>query len=384
MITAMLAVDVLWLTLQNLWVFVNLRVWPRPQAACQDAARLPTVSLLIPARDEARRIATCIAQARAQTYPLLEIAVLDDQSGDATFAISLAAARGDSRVHVLPGTKLPAGVYGKAHACHQLSIFAHGEWLLFVDADTNLEPSCVSQLIATATFRGSDVITGFPRVANDTLTGWLATSMMVFTIATHLPVGLIERSKNPRFVAGSGMVMMLSREAYAQIGGHAAAGQHIVDDMAMLRAAKAAGLQVSLVDLSQIASVRMYDTKAEVWQGFSKNLYAGLGRSPLLLGFVVTLYIFWYILPLLMIAALSVAAFAHLWDAHLTRWLAYSSLASALGILLKGQTDHRFGVPAKYSLCAPLSAALLIGIGLHSFWQDIRGHGHVWKGRRYS
>lgn len=383
MIHLSLTVDALFLLVLNVWVWSNLRMWPKPVA--QDSAQsfVPPVSLLIPARNEAMHIGACIHSARKQCYTHLEIAVLDDLSDDHTYSESLQAADGDQRVHVQKGVPLVNGSYGKPHACQQLADQARGDWLLFVDADTFLEPLCVARLVATARRRNSDVVTGFPKVVNNTLTGWLATSMMVFTIAVHLPVVLIERTRDARMVAGSGMVMLISREAYARIGGHATAAQHIVDDMALLRAAKAAGLRVSLIDLSMLASVRMYETRGQVWAGFSKNLYAGLGRSPALLFGVIVLYAYWYLYP---IAVLLASLFwPASWDFYDRLFALYGSVVVwALGAVLKGQVDRRFGVPTRYSLCACLSASLLIGIALRSFWQDVRGQGYVWKGRRYS
>ncbi|MCY0901036.1 MAG: glycosyltransferase [Firmicutes bacterium] len=373
----------LWLLVQSAWVTLNLRQWPRlATSAGPPGLTPPLVSLLIPARNEAHRIRETLDSVLAQDYSPLELIALDDQSTDETLDVLNHYAERPRPVRVLTGRPLPSGAFGKAHACQQLANAASGHWLLFVDADVVLTPDAASRLIATAVARKADVLTGFPRVDNTCLTAWLATSMMVFTIAAHLPVRLVERSPNPRFVAGSGMVMLLSRKAYDQIGGHATAAQHIVDDMTMLRAAKAASLRVSLVDISACASVQMYQTATQVWDGFRKNLYAGLGRSPWLLGLVMLLYTCWYLVPPVLVLVSLIALF-------LTHERAYAfagllaAAATGIGVFMKWIVDRRFRVPARYSLLAPLSAALLLAIAVTSAWDDWQHRGYNWKGRRY-
>lgn len=380
---APLLILTLWLLVQSAWVILNLRQWPRlaPNDRLPNSP-LPLVSLLIPARNEAHRIRGTLESVLAQDYEPLELIALNDQSTDETMDVLREYGERTRPVRLLNGRPLPSGCFGKAHACQQLANAAHGQWLLFIDADVVLTSDAIIRLIATAAARKADVITGFPRVDNTCLTGWLATSMMVFTIAAHLPVMLVERSPNPRYVAGSGMVMLLSRRAYDQIGGHATAAQHIVDDMAMLRAAKAASLRVSLVDISPCSSVRMYQTAAEVWDGFRKNLYAGLGRSAWLLSLVMLLYTCWYLLPpVLMLVSLFALFLTH------ERSFAFATLlataATGIGVFMKWTVDKRFRVPGRYSLLAPLSAALLLAIAFTSAWDDWQHRGYNWKGRRY-
>lgn len=385
--TVLLFLCILWLSLQNIGTLINLRHWPSVEHAKQNCDRSepkPLLSLLIPARNEESRIGSSLDSALAQQYEPLEIIVLNDQSEDRTATLLAKRAGSDTRLQILLGDPLPAGWYGKAHACQQLADHATGDWFLFVDADVTLTPDASDRLLASALHRQCDVVSGFPRVTNSHLTAWLATSMMTFTIAAHLPVRLVELSTDPRFVAGSGMVMLLSRTAYERIGGHARSAQHIVDDMALLRASKRAGLRVSLLDITDCSSVQMYESADEVWAGFSKNLYAGIGRSPLLLTLIIGMYTLWYIAPLFaLLYALLGSISSHFANPGVLYQIPLSLVTILLGIILKWQIDARFRVPFRYSLLAALSAALLIGIAVRSAWQDISGRGQLWKGRRY-
>jgi len=363
------------LSLQTLFVIWNLAHWPRPARTSTTAGTRPLVSILIPARNEESRIERCLASLVVQTYEAVEILVLDDRSTDRTSELVAHISTQHPRVRLLRGRELPPGWFGKTHACHQLSEAAEGEYLLFLDADTTHAPELVERLVATAQQRQSDLLTGFPRVVNRIRMGWWVTSLMTFVIAMHLPVRLVERSPDPKFVAANGMLMLFRRSAYAAIGGHATCGQHIVEDMEMGKAIKRAGLRTSLVDISRLIAVEMYDTPRDVWNGYTKNLYAGLGRNPFLLSFVVLYYLLLFVLPLV----LAVSG-ALLGDGQTAgRFL----LLTGLGLVVKAIVDQRFGVPLRWSMAMPLSALLLVAIGLNSARRSWSRLGYSWKGRTY-
>ena len=95
----------------------------------------PTVSVLIPARNEEENITRCIRSMLSQDYPIMELLVLDDQSEDRTAAIVTQFSRDHVNVRCLEGKALPEGWLGKNWACWQLAQRANGEILLFVDDD---------------------------------------------------------------------------------------------------------------------------------------------------------------------------------------------------------------------------------------------------------
>ncbi|KEO85189.1 glycosyltransferase [Tumebacillus flagellatus] len=376
------------------WGFVlwNLRHWRLPDHApaaqrlefeTASAHILPLVSVLVPARNEATRISACLNSLRAQTYPNFEILVVDDRSTDETAKIVQDLAKADSRVTLLHGRELPAGWFGKAHACQQAADAAAGNWLLFVDADTTHEPNMILDLVATASRRGADLLTGFPRVKNNTRTGWLATTLMAFVVAMHLPVRFVERSRDPKFVAAIGTLLLFRRSAYEAIGGHRQSGQHLVEDMEMARQIKRNGGTVCLLNLSRTTTVEMYDSASDVWNGYGKNLYAGLGRNPWLLGFVLSYYLALFVVPWV----LGGTGFS-LWVLGLSglsspAYWGLSLLLGGAGIGLKALVDVTFGVPLRWSAAMPVSALLLTGIGLYSWFGSWSGRGYTWKGRTY-
>src|ERR1700733_9046838 len=131
---------------------INILLMPRlrPETA---PAGTPRVSVLVPARNEALRIRTCLESLLQQNYPSLEIIVLDDEFQDATAeivrALGFSPDPGSNR-RILLGAPLPAGWTGKSWACHQLAEAAGGEYLLFTDADTVHQPEAISSAMEAA------------------------------------------------------------------------------------------------------------------------------------------------------------------------------------------------------------------------------------------
>jgi glycosyltransferase involved in cell wall biosynthesis len=103
------------------------------------------VSIIVPARNEARNLPRLLPTLLSQAYPDFEVLVVDDASTDETAAL---AARAGARVLSTSGP--PPGWTGKCNACWQGAQAARGEWLLFVDADTTHTPLTLASAIAWA------------------------------------------------------------------------------------------------------------------------------------------------------------------------------------------------------------------------------------------
>src|SRR6201987_448672 len=128
-------------------------------------ATLPSVSVLLPARNEALRIRSCLESLLKQNHSSLEIIVLDDESVDTTAEIAFALGfltNPESKCRLIRGAPLPPGWTGKSWACHQLAEVARGDFLLFTDADTVHRPETVSSAVAAAQRAGCDLLTLWP------------------------------------------------------------------------------------------------------------------------------------------------------------------------------------------------------------------------------
>ncbi|GGG68903.1 glycosyltransferase [Paenibacillus radicis (ex Gao et al. 2016)] len=342
----------------------------------------PRLSILIPARDEAGNIGPCLRSVLAESSPNIEVLVCDDHSTDGTTEAAQAAAADDPRLQILHSVTAPAGWTGKSHACHQLAQKARGEWWLFLDADARLGPGALEAAMDTALAQKRGLITGFPRQETGTWLERLMVPLMTFTIACHLPIRLVRHSANPIFVAAHGAFMLIHADSYRATGGHEAFKSHLVDDMQLARAVKQAGLPVTLANIHPYVSMRMYQDASGVWNGYKKNIFAGMGRNSLLLAAVLALYSFMYILPpMMLLLVLLMVGFA---SASVPGLLLPSLAGTLIGAAIKLAVDRSSGQPLRMAMLLPAGIMALIAIATASWHASFSGKGYWWKGRRYS
>ncbi|WJH34803.1 hypothetical protein N6H14_00955 [Paenibacillus sp. CC-CFT747] len=198
---------------------------------------------------------------------------------------------------------------------------------------------------------------------------------MIFTVACHLPVRLVRTSPDPRFTAAHGAFLLIEAESYRAAGGHAGCRNELVDDISLARAVKRAGRPVLLADVTREVSMRMYHDARGVWNGYKKNIYAGVGRSKLLLAGILLLYGGMYLFP----PASALFVWASGGDG-----LVPALIGWGLGTAVKLSVDLRNGQPFWLSFLLPASIVCLTGIALSSWRAGAGGQGYVWKGRRYS
>jgi hypothetical protein len=241
------------------------------------------VSVLLPVRDEAERVAPCLASVLAQRRLAdLEVVVLDDGSRDGTADVVRRVAGDDPRLRLLAGPDAapPPGWLGKPHACARLAEAATGDVLVFVDADVVLSPVAVAATVAVVRGAGLDLVSPYPRQQVSGLGQRLVQPLLQWSWLTTLPLGLAERPGHPSLAAANGQLLAVDRQAYERAGGHAAVRGEVVDDVALLRVVKRAGGRGTVVDGTHLATCRMYDGWDDLVDGYAKSLWAAFG-SPL-------------------------------------------------------------------------------------------------------
>ena len=240
------------------------------------------MSLLVPARNEAHRIAPTIRSLLAQRgLADVEVLVLDDGSTDGTADVVVEVAGDDTRLCVLTGTAPPAGVLGKPHACAQLAGEARGSILVFVDADVVLAPDAVAA--AVSVLRGPDpldLLSPWPRQVTAGVAGRLVQPLLAWSWLTTLPLRIAERSARPSMVAANGQFLVVEADALARAGGWESVSGAVLDDITLARAIRASGGRTGVADGSGIATCRMYSDGRELREGYRKSLWAAFG-SPL-------------------------------------------------------------------------------------------------------
>ena len=350
---------------------VNAATWPRGRAR----ARLPAgerVSVLIPARNEQATLERCVRAALRSQHPIKEVIICDDHSSDATPQILERLQAEDARVRVIKGEPLPRGWVGKPHACHQLARAARGEVLCFVDADTFLERSGIGRVASLFEDLGADVVTAMPRQLTRSWSERLILPLLHLTYTSWFPLVLTWRSKDVRFLAANGQLLAIHRRVYEAVGGFAAVRDEVVDDMAMCRQVKRAGYRVVFADGHAIAACRMYGSAREVWEGFSKNIYQGVGASPVGLLAVTGLYGGAFVLPYLALGMLGRRP--ELAPAALT--------GVGLNVALRALLSVRHGHAREGILLQPVAVLGLLGIAMNSARWSLKG-AIQWSGRTY-
>lgn len=356
LITAAL-ITILLITLLNVGTFPRLQVSTRPINA-------PLVSILIPARNEARVIGETLRCLLAQDYPHFEILLLDDHSTDGTGMIVRDLA--DPRLKVIDGAPLPAGWMGKNWACHQLSTHAQGDYWIFTDADVRWEAGALSAVITAAQQHQADLLTVWPTQQTVTWGERLIVPLMALAIIGYLPVIGTHYSPFSIFAAACGQCMVWRRGAYQQIGGHQAVRSTVLEDVTLARLVKAAGLRLWMFDGAGVILCRMYDSWPAVRDGYAKNILAGYGNSiPILLLATVFHWLIFLVPPLWWLFGGGVWAFA----------------LTVLGITIRMITAAFTRQRVIDGLAMPISVVLMTVIAFQSIYWQLRYGGPAWKGR---
>ena len=258
------------------WNLRHLRTLPRRPGD----ARPQSLSVLIPARDEAGRIGHCLESVRHQVgADIAEILVLDDRSSDGTAQV-VDHHLVDPRVRLVDSSgEPPDGWLGKTWACHQLAEQASGDVLVFVDADVVLAPDALARVAAALSAGDVDAVSPYPRQVAGTWAERVVQPLLQWSWATLLPLRAAETSDRTSLVAANGQLLAVTREAYDDCGGHRSIAGEVLDDVALFQQLKRAGRRVALADGTDVASCRMYDDWPSLRDGYSKSLWAATG-SP--------------------------------------------------------------------------------------------------------
>jgi cellulose synthase/poly-beta-1,6-N-acetylglucosamine synthase-like glycosyltransferase len=357
------------LIVQVALVVWNIRVVRRPPAR-RWAADAPLISVLVPARDEEAHIGACVHALLEQDYPNFEIIVLDDDSTDGTAGL----ARQDARVHVVAGDPWPGGWTGKNWACHQLAARARGDVLCFVDADTILSPDALSRAAGELHDDDLGLVSMLLRTDTGTVAEVVLMPMVNHALLALLPAALMERPAHPDLAVALGPFLMVRREAYAAAGGHAAAPEHIVDDVQLARAVKASGHRVGLRNGTTLVHTRWYEGFREIWEGFSKNAYGGLAYRP-----GVALAALFVVAPALLFPFLRLGAAVSTGGALGLPALQVSLILSTRAITSRVGKDPMWSIPLH-----PVMLAVWAGALARSMLLARTGHEIEWKGRKYA
>jgi glycosyltransferase involved in cell wall biosynthesis len=242
--------------------------------ASREAAALPRLSVVVPARDEASAIGHALGSLLAQEYPDLEVVVVDDRSTDATGEVIRRAAR-DHRVRPIRVDDVPTGWLGKNHALWRGAAIASGEWLLFSDADVMFAPGALRQAVGYATAERLDHLTLAPRLV---ARGLVLRGFVAFFGYVFIALWRAYQANDPKSMRGVGIgaFNLVRKDAYERIGTMRALSLRPDDDIRLGRRLRASGFRQRVLNGNEYLSVEWYPSLRAAISGLEKSLYSSL------------------------------------------------------------------------------------------------------------
>ena len=286
MTTAQVAIVVVYAFIVAVWPIrlLVLHIILRRQCALThqspryDQQSPPLVSAILPAKDEEAYLALCLESIRKLTYPNLEILVVDDRSTDRTGDIAREIASTDERIRVITIDELPPGWTGKTHALERASHMAHGQWLLFVDADTIHAPDSLGIVMEYARSQQAVLASLLPELRCESFWERVMQPIAAITLMQSFPLHKINDNQS-KLAFANGQYILIARQAYDAAGGHQAVRDRFVEDIALAQRVKALGFPIRVALARGIVTCRMYASLAQLIKGWSRIFYDALGRS---------------------------------------------------------------------------------------------------------
>jgi chlorobactene glucosyltransferase len=349
--------------------------------AATATTRLPSLTVIVPARNEAANIVRCLTSLRASSYPDLELIVIDDHSTDDTGRLARTAAADDGRVRVVAAPELAPGWLGKQWACAHGASLARGDLLCFTDADTVHAPDLHLRSVRALLDGRADLLS--VAGTQELVTFWerlIQPQVFALLFARYGGTEIVSNATRPEDVIANGQFMLFRRSSYEALGGHASVRTNVAEDLALAMRAKRHGMRVHLIQGLAQLSTRMYASLGALLQGWMKNVYAGgiqtlpPGRAfrflyPLML---LTPVVVWLAPPLTLLASMAGTT-----SPAVETWaVATSSILLVWWLIVYTAMTRR----PWYALLAPVGNLFLAYIFVRAI---ARGRRVEWKGREY-
>jgi glycosyltransferase involved in cell wall biosynthesis len=327
---------------------------------------VPSITAIVPARNEEAAIGACLEGLAGQPE-IAEILVINDQSTDKTAEIVRGLMGRLPQLRLLETHEVPAGWVGKNNAVALGAREAKTPWLLFTDADAELQPGAAARALQIAQEHGAALVSFSPE---QVVASWYERALIPFVYLRLARYFSYEAISNPRMkaAAANGQFLMMRRDAYDAIGGHAAVAGNVLEDVALARNAKAAGFRIWFGPGTGMVYARMYRSFGAMWEGWKKNLYLLVGGNPPAVYRELEAVIPWIALLLILIGVR----------------FPFALFAGVLLLLVRqflyGGELSRNQYPSRFIVYYVPAVALYAGV----LWASYRAHSKgkvAWKGR---
>jgi len=333
------------------------------------------VSVIIPARNEEASIARAIESIAAQAE-VDEVIVVNDQSTDRTSAILAELAARIPKLKLMTTGGLPEGWVGKNYALSIGAAAAEGDWLLFTDADTYHYPGATRRALADAVDHDAALVSYSPEQEMETFWERALIPYVYCRLGARFSFARVNDPEQPD-AAANGQFLMILRDVYRSVGGHASVAGEVLEDVALARRVKEARFKIYFTAPIGIVRTRMYRSFRAMWEGWTKNLYPLMGGRPAVMLKEV-------------IGWMAVAGLILLWGSVFLRYRASAWMFPGMFLALLVGAHLRYAVelyrnlyPVSYIRYYMPGFSLYSAALISSWWKNTRGT-VVWKGRTYA
>jgi len=348
----------------------------------QEAERLPLVSVIIPARDEEERVGDCLKALLAQDYPRFEVLLVDDRSSDRTAEIVERLAGEHPKLRLIRGKPLPSGWAGKCHAIWQGVEGARGEWLLMLDTDTYLKPGCLSATVRDALERKADLYTVLFEAQCESFWERVVQPLFFQLLLLAMPIHKINDPAGKE-AAAPGPYLLFRRSAYEAIGGHAGMKDEVVEDLRLAQKIKQGGFRLFIANAVSLVYSRRRIGLKEIWHGWSRVFYTGMGKKPLAAAAVFLGMALFLLLPWLAVPWSMAGIF---WGDCPLGWFALCGLSLAHGLVfvaVRALLHTFYRIDRSLAWLQALAVLISMAILVNSVLTAGGSRTVVWRGRRY-
>ncbi|QEI43981.1 Undecaprenyl-phosphate 4-deoxy-4-formamido-L-arabinose transferase [Dolichospermum sp. UHCC 0315A] len=347
-----------------------------------DNNTLPTVCVIIPARNEADVIPVSLRSLLLQDYPgNFTIFLVDDQSSDGTANVAQEVAHNldkTQQLQIVTSTSLPPGWTGKLWAMEQglqTASTLTPDYFLLTDADIEHDPSNLHRLVAKAEAQKLDLVSIMVRLRCQSFWEQLLIPAFVFFFQKLYPFSWVNNPKKATAAAAGGCILIHS-EALNRIGGLQIIRQALIDDCSLAKAVKSTHGKIWLGLSTLTYSLRPYDSLKTIWDMVARSAYTQLNYSPfLLIGSLLGMTLVYLLPPIAIIFGLVLGN----WIITLISFIGYLLMTFAYFPIIRF-----YKCSPVFAFSLPIIAFLYTSMTIDSALQHWQGRGGAWKGRVYT
>ncbi|GAN34736.1 MAG: glycosyltransferase [Candidatus Brocadia sp. AMX2] len=366
---------IIWLAL--LFMPVRWRMserWEVSDSLHTTITQWPSLSVIVPARNESTSLPLTLPSWLGQGYPESEIILIDDESSDGTAACAKGISSQTGRnVKVICGTPPPTGWTGKLWALEQGVRASTGEWLLFTDADIFHSPGLWCGLVAKALNERRVMVSLMALLDTQGLWARLLIPAFVYFFHGMYPFKSVQNLLS-KVSAAAGGCILISRQALDKIGGITGYSNALIDDIALARKIKDAEMPLCLSLTKSVVSVRPYRRLGDVWNMVARNAFAQLKYSWLALGGTVLGLVVLFLVPVAGICTFMAGTISQV-------TILSSGLSIFMMALMYVPTLRFFGLNVWRAFTLPIAGAFYLAMTVSSAINYLFGR-HEWRGIR--